>query len=96
MSNKNEKPLKGLIDRMLRAYGLGNKLDEMGLVKSWEKIVGKMIARHTSDIYFKDGVLYVQLDSAPLRQELSYAKSKLIEKLNQEAGKNMVTNINFR
>ena len=89
----SEKPLKVLIDQMLRAYGLGNKLDEISLLKSWEKVVGKMIARHTSDLYFKDGKLFISLDSAPLRQELSYAKSKLIEKLNEEAGKTMVTEI---
>ncbi len=96
MSNKNEKPLKVLIDKMLRAYGYGPKLDEIGLVKSWEGVVGKMIANHTTDIYFKDGDLHVKIDSAPLRQELAFAKSKLIEKLNQEAGKRLVKNINFR
>lgn len=97
MSNKKEEqPLKHLIDRMLRSYGLGNKLDEISLVKSWENIVGKMIAKHTTDIYFKNGVLYVSLNSAPLREELSYAKSKLIIKLNQEAKKNIVKDINFR
>lgn len=88
-----EKPLKVLIDEMLRAYGLGHKLDEISLLKSWENVVGKMIARHTTDLFYKKGLLYITLDSAPLRQELSFAKSKLIEKLNEEAGKTMVTEI---
>jgi predicted nucleic acid-binding Zn ribbon protein len=95
-SKKNEKPLKELVNQMLRAYGLGPKLDEMSLVKSWEKVVGSMIAKHTADIFFKEGKLYIELDSAPLRQELSYAKSKLVEKLNEEAEKKMVTEIIFR
>lgn len=90
---QKEQPLKALIDQMLRAYGLGQKLDEMSLIKSWEKVVGKMIARHTTDLYYKSGQLYISLDSAPLRQELSYAKNKLMEKLNEEAGKTMVTEI---
>ena len=88
-----EKPLKELVDKMLRAYGLGDRLDEIGLLKSWEQVCGKMIAKHTKDIYFKSGTLHVVLDSAPLRQELSYAKEKLIERLNQAAGKNMVKDI---
>jgi len=95
MRTKDEKPLKDLVNQMLRAYGLGEKLDEISLIKSWEEIVGKMIAKHTTDIYFKSGVLYIKLDSAPLRQELSYAKTSLIEKLNQHAGKRMITDINF-
>lgn len=93
MSNSEEKPLKELVNQMLRAYGLGEKLDEMSLIKSWEDIVGKMIAKHTKDIYFRHGNLYIILDSAPLRQELSYAKTRLVEKLNQHAGKQMVKEI---
>lgn len=81
---------------MLRAYGLGPKLDEISLLKSWEEVTGPMIVKHTKDLYFKSGVLYVELDSAPLRQELSFAKSKLKEKLNQAAAKNMVNEIVFK
>ena len=95
MSN-DEKPLKQLIDKMLRSYGLGDKLDEMSLVKSWEELVGKMIANHTKDIYFNKGVLYVQLDSSTLRQELSYVKSDLIQKLNDKTGKVMVKDIHLK
>ena len=95
MSN-DEKPLKQLIDKMLRSYGLGDKLDEMSLVKSWEELVGKMIANHTKDIYFNKGVLYVQLDSSTLRQELSYVKSDLIQKLNDKEGKVMVKDIHLK
>lgn len=96
MSTREEKPLKELIDKMLRAYGLGDKLDEIGLLKSWEVVVGKMIAKHTTDIYFVKGILHVKLDSATLRQELSYAKSNLIHQLNEHAGKIMVKDIHLK
>lgn len=94
--SEDEKPLKELVNQMLRAYGLGDRLDEVSLIKSWEEVVGKMIAKHTADIFFKNGVLYITLDSAPLRQELSYAKTKLIDKLNEHAGRRMVVDINLK
>lgn len=81
---------------MLRAYGLGPKLDEVSLLKSWDEVTGPMISKHTKDLYFREGTLYVELDSSTLRQELSYAKSKLVEKLNQAAGKRMVNEIVFK
>ncbi len=86
----DESPLRELIDKMLRSYGLGSKLDEVKLLKCWEDVVGPMISKHTKNIYFKEGNLYVELDSAPLKQELNFAKSKLIEKLNQQMGKSIV------
>lgn len=85
-----DEPMRELIDKMLRSYGLGPKLDEVKLVKVWENVVGPMISKHTRNIYFREGNLMVELDSAPLRQELSFAKTKLLEKLNQEMGKNIV------
>ncbi len=93
MADHKERPMKELINQMLRAYGLGDKLDEMTLVKSWEKVVGKMISKHTSDIYFKAGVLYVSLDSSTVRQELAYAKTALVERLNREVGKRILKEI---
>lgn len=93
MSNSEEKPLKQLVDKMLRSYGLSDKLDEMSLVKSWEELVGKMIANHTKEIYLNKGTLYVKLDSSTLRQELSYVKSDLVQRLNAKAGKIMVKDI---
>jgi predicted nucleic acid-binding Zn ribbon protein len=91
--NKEEKPLKVLVDKMLRAYGLSDKLDEVELIESWEKIVGKMISKHTKDIFFKNKVLYLELDSSALKHELNLAKSKLRDKLNSDIGKNLVNEI---
>ncbi len=91
--NKEETPLKVLVDKMLRAYGLSDKLDEVELIESWEKIVGKMISKHTKDIYFKNKVLYLELDSSALKHELNLAKSKLRDKLNSDIGKNIVNEI---
>lgn len=96
MSDQNQKPLREVINQMLRAYGLGDKLDEMSLIKSWEEVVGKMIAKHTTEIYFKKGTLYIKLDSSTVRQELSYAKTNLIESLNRKAQKRMVSDIIFK
>jgi len=92
----HEKSMRDLINQMLRAYGLGNQLDEIGLVKSWEEVVGKMVAKHTKDIYFKKGIFYVSLDSAALRQQMSYNKSKIVELLNNKAGKDLVKELVLR
>ena len=96
MTKSKEQPLKLLINQMLRAYGYGNQLDEVSLIKSWEDVAGKMIAQHTSNIYFTKGKLYITLDSAPLRQELRFLKTSLIERLNLNAGKMIVKELIFK
>ncbi len=91
MSDK--KPLKHVIDKLLRAYGYQDQLDEIELIKCWEETVGKMFVNHTKNIAFKNSVLYIQLDSAALKQELNYVKEGLILKINKKMGKNMIEKI---
>ncbi len=78
--------LKDAIDKFLKDFSLEDKLNETRLIGSWEKVAGKLIARHTKELFVKDQVLYIKADSAALKQELTYMKTKLIDKLNKEAG----------
>ena len=88
-----EKPLKRTIDQLLRAYGYQDQLDELELIKIYERLVGKVFANHTQKIGFKNKILYVKLDSASLKQELSYVKEGLVEKVNREIGRKVVEKI---
>lgn len=88
-----EKPLKKTIDKLLRAYGYQDQLDELALIKIYEGLVGKMFANHTQKIGFKNKILYVKLDSASLKQELNYVKEGLVEKINREMGRRVVEKI---
>lgn len=91
----NEITLKEAIESLLIAYKLTDKLDETRLIASWDKVVGKLIVRHTDDMYVKNRVLFVKLDSAALRNELAMAKSKLIVSLNRTTGKDVIEDIRF-
>ena len=86
----DEKPLKKAIDQLLRASGYQDQLDEIELIKVYEDTVGKMFTNHTKNIAYKNKVLYVQMDSAALKQELSYVKEGLIQKVNKRMGKMMI------
>ena len=46
MSKHNEHSLKEVIDQMLKAYRLDDKLAERKLIASWESVMGVMIAKH--------------------------------------------------
>ena len=78
----NSQSLGEIIQQYIKNSGIQPKLDEATIVNKWEEIVGKMIARHTSDLYIKNKKLFIKFDSAALRQEVSYAKAKLLENVN--------------
>ena len=91
----NELTLKEAIEQLLNAYGMKDKVNASRLINSWETVVGSMINRHTLDLNVKRKTLYVKVDSAALRNELSYAKESLVKNLNKYAGANVITDIVF-
>ena len=91
----NEQSLGDAIREMIEAYGLEGKLSEATLVESWEKVVGKMIARHTKDVFIKRKKLFVKIDSPALKNELTYNRTTLMEALNEAAGGKVIEEIVF-
>lgn len=89
----NEIYLGEAIREMIEYFNLKGKLGETNILDSWEKIVGTMIARHTTNIYIRRRKLHVVLSSSVIRNELSYAKSKLVKMLNEEAGDSVIDEI---
>jgi predicted nucleic acid-binding Zn ribbon protein len=83
--SRNFFSLGDAINEYLKSSGMDVRLAEKKAVGAWEKLMGKMIARHTLDIYIKDKTLFLKLDSSVLREELSFAKEKIKDTLNKEA-----------
>ncbi|KAA9339982.1 DUF721 domain-containing protein [Adhaeribacter soli] len=88
-------PLKESLQALVNAYKLQGKLNEVTIVESWEKIMGRAIALKTQQLYFRDGKLFVRLTSAPLKHELTMAKTKVIELINAEVGVQAIKEVVF-
>lgn len=96
MKKENTYELKELLQQLVKAYRWSGKMDEMKVRDSWEKVVGKMIDRHTTEVHLKGTTLFVKLDSSALRNELMMARSKIAESINKEIGKKVIDDIIFR
>jgi len=67
MRRHNTQPLGQVIKEYLKALGIERKIKETGLISEWETIVGKAIARHTTEISIYNHVLFVKLNSSVVR-----------------------------
>lgn len=75
---------------------LQQKFAESRVISAWPTVLGSALASYTTNIYLKNGILYVHLSSSVLRSELIMAKDLLIKKLNDKAGLPVVNDIIFR
>lgn len=88
-------PLKEAIDQMFSKYKLETKYNESYLTAHWEQLMGKSIASRTTQVYVKNRTLFLQIESAPLRNELARAKHKIIELINREVAENLIEEVVF-
>jgi hypothetical protein len=92
----NDQTLKEAVDSMLKAYRLEDKMNQIKLVDSWEKVMGATVAHRTVDIKIFDKKLFVSLNSASLRQELFQEREKIKNLLNAEVGVEIIEEVVFR
>ena len=88
-------PIRQALNNMFKQYRLAGKFREKRLVHSWERLMGKPIATRTSNIYIKGKILFVHLTSAPLKNELSLSKNKILDIFEKEFGAGIVEDIRF-
>jgi predicted nucleic acid-binding Zn ribbon protein len=91
----NETTLKDAIDRLLKVYKLEDKMREVEVLKSWEELMGRAVAARTKEIYIDNQILYVKMESAVMRDELSREKSMILRKINEKAGKELIKDVWF-
>ena len=58
-------------------------------------LMGPAVARRTGEIKLDKGVLRIRIESAPLRQELSYGKDEIIQRLNRKLESRIIKEIQF-
>ncbi len=93
MRKKNTQKIDEVVKEYLKAFKIDDKLKEVKLIKSWEEVVGKTIARSTNNIYIKNRKLFIKLNSSVIRNELFMLREGLKKALNDKAGEEIIDEI---
>lgn len=78
---------------LLNSYQLTSKFDEANLIQSWERMVGKPIAKRTRKLFIKNRVLFVEFDSPTMRHDFSLHKAHVLEMFRKEFGDGVIMEI---
>lgn len=94
--NSDSKPLGDIVDRLMKAYQLDEKLLEIDVLGKWEEMMGKAVALRTRNIFISEGVLILEIDSSVMREELKFGKNIIIQRMNQYANKQLIADVYFK
>ena len=85
-----------VLNDIVGSKALKTGLTNAKVVQLWSKLMGENIERYTDKIIVKNKTLTIYLSSAPLREELTYGKEKIIKMINEETGVKLIEKIIFR
>ena len=78
------------IEAWVKSNELGDKMLEARLTALWPTLLGPVVARHTRSISIDNKILKIRVDNAPLRHQLSMSKTRLLQIVNEQAGRQAV------
>jgi predicted nucleic acid-binding Zn ribbon protein len=96
MAGGNEFTMKEAIAELIKSYRMDDKILELQLGKIWKDLMGKMIASKTTGVQYKNRILTIQVNSAPLRNELMMIRSEILQRLNEKLGAKLIDEIQIR
>lgn len=95
MRKPNDITLKEGIGKLLNVYKLQGKFDETSVVALWPELMGTAIANRTTRIYVSQSKLFIRIESSVIKNELLMVKSGIIQKINERAGSEVITDMVF-
>lgn len=96
MLNENEHTLKDILSDMVDSMKWKERLQETQIRKIWMAKMGTTINQHTRDINLRKQKLYISIESASLKQELSYEREKIMDMFNRELGGSYIDSVIIR
>jgi len=96
MRRSNTQTLSEVIREYVREMKMEGKLKEADIVNSWKSLMGNTIARYTSNIYISKGILFVEINSSVVKNELIMLREEIRQRLNESAGEEVIEKIVFK
>ena len=96
MRKSETRTIGEIIGDCLREMNIDRKLKEVNLVAQWESMMGKPVSSRTSQIYIRNRVLYLRVTSSVLKNELLMMRKDILQRLNENAGENLIDEIIIR
>ncbi|MDR1336209.1 MAG: DUF721 domain-containing protein [Tannerella sp.] len=72
------------------------KLQEVRIRNAWGAVLGNMVMHATRNLYVKNGILYVSVNSSVLRNELMLNREGIVKRLNEYAGAKVIHDVVLR
>lgn len=82
-----------ILKAMMQSEGNEAAFNRQKVCFLWSYVVGPIVNRATIRRYVEKDIMHVYIDSGPLKNELAFINSRLVEQLNEAAGKKVIKDL---
>ena len=93
MRRNNINTIAEVIKKLIRNNKLSKRFDDLNVLDVWNNIIGKDLEKYIKSTKLVDDKLYVKLRSSIVRNEISYKKTQLIQRINKKLKKDVIKDI---
>ena len=93
MRRNNINTIAEVIKKLIRNNKLSKRFDDLNVLDVWNNIIGKDLEKYIKSTKLVDDKLYVKLRSSIVRNEISYKKNQLIQRINKKLKKDVIKDI---
>ena len=92
----NDQPISEVIKELIAKNNWKSKLYQNKVKEIWLLQMGPSIGGYTKEIKLRGKKLFISISSTPLRQELTYSKTKIIDLINNGLEEEYITDVIIR
>lgn len=89
----DEENIKDLIGKVLRENDLNEGLNDAKIIDAWHKAVDSNVKPYIDKLLVRNGILYVDVTNAALRQDLLFQRGRLCAAINRILRENLLKEI---
>ncbi len=95
MRKDNKQTLGEAIRSLISDFGMEEKLYAVQVEELFTDMMKGVVMKYVQKIKLSDRILYVNMNSPELKNELQYGKGKIIAHINEGMGKDYLKDIKF-
>lgn len=93
---ENMQTLGDALQQLVQSLGIEKQVEQYKIFDVWNDVVGQQVAKVAQPERLQNGVLIVNVNNAPWRNELTFRKREILEKIHERTNSNSITDIKFR
>lgn len=88
--------LAAALDKALNSNKISVHLKAVEIARDWETLVGPAVSKHAQPVSLNRGILTLQTDSSVWRQQLSFMKPQILDRISERFNSSKINDLRIR